>query len=201
MHARAIIAAFILALACQAQARHIVLVGDSIISTPLASRGTRSVAYQLQRKLREDSVTVWARGGWSVSVPGYWRPDPQAVADMAGDLYVVMLGRNDIGALTAPAVFAAAYASWIDTVHNCGLAGECSVVAVTPLVLPAGDSTPDEPAIRQAIRDVCAARPWCSLIEGADLVPADARLYADDVHLNDAGLRVLSAALARRLAQ
>lgn len=182
----------------------VAFVGDSLTCNVLV-RPSELYPEQVSHILGNIAVQNLGRPSSTISnVPGSifkgWVETSNAVDAVSGwfplSAVVVLLGTNDWAAGQPAAVIEGAYRAFVNHIHP-----STKVVCVTPpwrrdegKPNKIGETMGD---VRAAITRACAKRGV--VIDGAALIPHEARLYVDYVHPNAKGSRYLAESVAKVL--
>ena len=185
--------------------QEILLVGDSIAAGVGVTSNRHSLQGRLTRARPNWFIFNVSRGGLAVAGGTPWQQNWLAAGGGPAATVVVMLGVNDFRASVPLATFRARYENIAVTATYLGR----NLVCVTPIWTGQEDA-PDASNLqglvladyRKAITEVCTAHGF-AVIDGANLVPHDAGLYAADgtkaLHPNAVGYRWLAQGLLPHL--
>jgi len=172
-------------------------VGDSITQGMTASSPSRTYTGLGARRLRIDLWNVGVGGGTMDPAAG------RAAARLGCDLVTVAFGVNDWNRAKpldrfrrdCEEVFSALTARKKD--------GSTFVITPLPVVglRERNDAGRTLEHYREIVRETAERTGGIPVIEGPDLVPAEAEFFVDGVHPNDAGMRAVARGLAGRLAR
>ncbi len=168
--------------------------GDSITHGFRATDTTASYPYLLAKAK-----------GWACANVGFGSRqcvagDGALIAAQRPDVVTILIGVNDCLGSVPIETYRARYAGLLDALR--AGAPTAAVYAITPLSCPGKwKGTDNLEAYREAVRTLARERkdPRLFVVEGPDLIPSEARYFADGLHPNDEGFRLMAENLGARV--
>ena len=170
--------------AAPAPEKRLLICGDSICQGMVTTTPSKALVPRAAAALGMDFVNT-SVGGARMSAEHV-----EYTMEIPGDILVLALGVND-------AIGKVSYDEF-RTKTEAALAAMAEFSGKKMLILPIPNvaaSTPDLAVYREIIRFAAASYPQIKLLDGYEFFPAQAELYFDNTHPNDAGSEIYAAAL------